>query len=262
MLLKDKVVIVSGIGPGLGSKLALEAARQGASLAIGARNEDNLKKTAADIEALGLGTEVIWRCTDITSTEQCAALAETCLERYGRIDSLLNSAFDPCVYTTADEAELDNWRRTMEVNLFGSLNLTQAVTPTMKKQKNGSIVMVNTMVTRKPMATQGGYAASKAALTAATSHLALELGEHNIRVNSTYMGWMWGPNVQGYFKMMADMSGRSEQELIDERAAQIPLRRIPEDGECGQAVIFLASDYASAITGACLDVNGGEFMPN
>ena len=89
--------------------------------------------------------------------------------------------------------------------------------------------------------------------------LAVELGASGIRVNSTFMGWMWGPPVEGYVEMAA-ASGRAREEVIAEITADIPLGIIPDDADCANAVAFLASDLASVITGAELDVNGGEMM--
>jgi NAD(P)-dependent dehydrogenase (short-subunit alcohol dehydrogenase family) len=117
------------------------------------------------------------------------------------------------------------------------------------------------MVEHKPLATQGGYGSSKSALRCATKHLALELGKYNIRVNSVHMGWMWGPSVETYFSWQEQATGRSQQELIDEVASSIPLGVIPDDGECARAALFFGSDYSSVVTGAALDVNGGEYMP-
>ncbi|HET8707207.1 MAG TPA: SDR family NAD(P)-dependent oxidoreductase, partial [Pseudomonadales bacterium] len=190
MLLKDKVVIVSGIGPGLGTELALEAARQGAKLAIAGRTLKKLDAAASAVADLGLVSELIRVQTDITDPVHCQQLVEQTIKTYGRIDCLINSAFNPGGADLLEQANLAAWRSAMEVNLFGTMNLTLAALPQMKAQRAGSIVNVNTMVTRKPMPTQAGYAASKAALAAATQHLALELGQHGIRVNSTYMGWM------------------------------------------------------------------------
>jgi len=262
MLLKDKVVIVSGIGPGLGIELAVQAAAQGAKLAIAARTPSKLDDAEAEVARLGLGTEVLKVATDISDPQQCKQLVEKTLEKFGRIDCLINSAYNPGSFEPIEKAKLDGWRQAMEVNLFGTMTLTLEVVPHMKKQGGGSIVMVNTMVTRKPLATQGGYGASKAALHSATSHLAVELGKYNIRVNSTFMGWMWGPPVEGYFDMMAKHTGADKQAMIAEVEKNIPLGKIPDDADCAKAVIFLASDYACAITGAGLDVNGGEFIPH
>ena len=261
MLLQDKVVIVSGIGPGLGIELALRAAEQGAKLAIAARTESKLDAAEDAVKALGLDTPLIKVPTDITQEDQCKNLVDKTLAAYGRIDCLINSAYNPGSFKLVEKADFDAWQAAMDVNLFGTMKLTLATLPHMKEQKSGAIVNINTMVTRKPLATQAGYAASKAALTSATQHLALEVGKYNIRVNSTYMGWMWGAPVEYYFKMQSKATGLPIDELKKDVEKNIALGSIPTDGDCAKAAIFLASDYACAITGACLDVNGGEYLP-
>lgn len=262
MLVRDKVVIVSGIGPGLGQELSTLAAKEGAAaVVLAARTASKLDVAEQEIAELGLGTKVLKMPTDITDREQCAALVAATVEAFGRVDVLFNSAFDPCTYHPIDQAPLDDWRHTMEVNLFGTMNLTQECTQAMKATGGGSIVMIATMAEHKPMAMQGGYAASKAALRAATKNLALELGGHNIRYNSCHMGWMWGPNVQSYVSMAAKAGGVEDADVIAGITANIPLGVIPEDGDCAKAAMFFASDYACVVTGATLDVNGGEYMP-
>lgn len=262
MLLENKIIIVSGIGPGLGIELALHAAEQGASLAIAARRPDKLEEARRQILERVPEAKVITVPTDITDKDQCLNLVNQTAEHFGRIDGLINSAYNPGSFTPVEAADLDGWRNAMEVNLFGTMNLTLATIPVMKQQQAGSIVNINTMVTRKPLATQAGYAASKAALTSATQHLALELGAYGIRVNATYMGWMWGPPVEYFFKNEAQRSGTDISTLKSQVEKNIPLGRIPTDSECAKAAIFLLSDHASAVTGACLDVNGGEFLPH
>ena len=261
MLLKDKVVIVSGIGPGLGQELSTLAAREGAgAVVLAARTQSKLDTAEQEINGLGLGTKVLKVVTDIANPEQCKALADKTAEAFGRIDVLFNSAYDPGSFEPIESADMTGWRRAMDVNFFGTIQLTQACVAHMK-ESGGAVVMIATMVEHKPMATQAGYGASKSALRSATKHLALELGAYNIRVNSCHMGWMWGPNVEGYFAWQAQATGRPQEELIAEVAKNIPLGAIPDDGECAKAAMFLASDYASVVTGAALDVNGGEFMP-
>jgi len=263
MLLKDKIVIVSGIGPGLGIELSTLCAKEGAAgVAVCARTASKLDEAEAAIRAEGLDTPVLKVPTDVSDRAQCDALVAKTVERFGRVDVLINSAYVPGQFTPVESADMDDWRKTMDVNLFGTMNLSQAVIPTMKKQGKGAMVMVNTMVTRKPLAYQAGYGASKAALISATSHLALELGRYGIRVNSTFMGWMWGPPVETYMQMEAKRNNTTVEAMRKAVARNIPLGDIPEDGDCAKAVIFLASDYACAVTGACLDVNGGEFMPH
>ncbi len=262
MLLKDKVVIVSGIGPGLGHELALEAARQGAKLAICARTASKLDTAEQEIRDAGFDADILKVPTDIADVAQCKNLVAKTIEKYGRVDVLINSAYNPGAFDLIENADLDGWRAAMDVNLYGTMALTLEVVPHMKKQGGGSIVMINTMVTRRPLQTQAGYGASKAALASATQHLALELGPYNIRVNSTYMGWMWGAPVESYMQSQVEVSGLSVEEQKAAVAQNIPLREIPEDGDCAKAAIFLASDYAKAITGAALDVNGGEYLPH
>ncbi|MEE4191576.1 MAG: SDR family oxidoreductase [Halieaceae bacterium] len=262
MLLKDKVVIVSGIGPGLGSELALEAAHQGAKLVIAARTPEKLDGSEQEIRAAGLDNPVLKVPTDISDADQCQALVEAALNEFGRIDALINSAYNPGSFEPIEQANLDGWRDALDVNLFGTMQLTLATVPTMKQQGGGAIVMINTMVTRKPLATQGGYAASKAALASATAHLATELGQYNIRVNSTFMGWMWGPPVEFYINMLGENHPQGAAGARADVEKHIALGSIPEDGDCAKVAIFLASDYSCAMTGAHLDVNGGEYMPH
>ncbi len=261
MLLKDKVVIVSGIGPGLGQELSTLAAQEGAAaVVLAARTQEKLDAAEQEIADLGLGTRTLKVATDIADRDQCQALADKAAEAFGRIDVLFNSAYNPGAFEPIETASMDGWRQAVDVNLFGTMYLTQACIPHMK-DSGGAIVMIATMVEHKPMATQGGYGASKMALRAATKHLALELGQYNIRVNSVHMGWMWGPNVEMYFKWQSQSSGRSEEDLIAEVVENIPLGAIPDDADCAKAALFFASDYANVVTGAALDVNGGEYMP-
>ena len=261
MLLKDKVVIVSGIGPGLGQELSTLAAAEGAAaVVLAARTQAKLDAAEQEIIDLGLGTKILKVATDIADQAQCQTLADAAASAFGRIDVLFNSAYNPGAFEPIETASMDGWRQAMDVNLFGTMHLTQACIPHMK-EAGGSVVMIATMVEHKPMATQGGYGASKMALRAATKHLALELGKYNIRVNSVHMGWMWGPNVEMYFNWQSQSTGRSQEELIAEVAANIPLGVIPDDGECAKAALFFGSDYSTMVTGAALDVNGGEYMP-
>ncbi len=262
MLVKDKVVIVSGIGPGLGQELSTLAAQEGAAaVVLAARTPARLDAAEQAIVNLGLETQILKVATDITDPQQCQALADRTVDAFGRIDVLFNSAYDPGSFEPIEQADLSGWRRAMEVNFFGTMQLTLACVPHMKSGGGGSIVMIATMVEHKPLATQAGYGASKSALRNATKHLALELGQHNIRVNSCHMGWMWGPSVEGYFDWQSQQTGRSREELVADVARNIPLGVIPDDGDCARAAMFFASDYASVVTGAALDVNGGEFMP-
>lgn len=261
MLLKGRILIISGIGPGLGVKLAIEAAREGAAaLAIGARTSTRLDEAEREIAAVNADCQVLKQPTDIRDAAQCRRLAEASRERFGRIDALVNSAFFWGTNAAAASAELEGWKAVYDTNLIGTMQMTQAVVPIMQADGGGAIVNISTMATIKPHAGEAGYAASKGALNVVTKYLATELGPSNIRVNLIRMGWMYGAPVQGYIRHAARTQGVPEQQVYDSIAASVPLRRLVTDDECARAALFLASDYASAVTGAVLDANGGEAM--
>lgn len=263
MLLQDKVVIVSGIGPGLGIKLALLSAQEGAkAVVLAARSPEKLAAAENTIRAVNADIELLSVPTDIVDADQCRNLAARAVGAFGRIDVLINSAYYGGKMEPIETADLADWRKTCDTNLIGTMQLTQAVIPAMKENGGGSVVMINTMVAHKPMPYNGGYGASKAALASAASHLALELGEYGIRVNSAFMGWMWGPNVKTYAEGLAKERDCTLEQVKKEIAREMALKIIPEDGDCAKAAIFLASDYACAVTGAALDVNGGAYLPH
>jgi len=261
MILKDKVVMVSGIGPGMGQELALRAAEEGAHIAIAARTASKLDAVESEVAARGLGIRVLKVPTDVRDRAQCARFVAETAHAFGRIDVLINSAYVTGAYAAAHEADLDDWRETLNVNLFGAMNLIQEVIPHMTAAGRGSIVNVNTKVTRLPYPTMGGYAVSKAALRMATAQLAKEISHTGVRVNSVFPGWMWGATVEKGLTARAAAEGRTVQEIRAEIAQAIPIGDIPEDGDCARAIIALASDYFSVVTGACLDLSGGEYLP-
>jgi len=192
MILENKVVIVSGIGPGLGQELAYGAAREGAKLVIAARSTELLNKLQAEISEAG--SDVIAVPCDITKPADCENLISKTIDQYGRLDGLLNSAYRAGDFKEICDSDFNDWQETMNTNFFGTMNLTMAAVK--KMESNAAIVMINSLITKKPLPTQGGYAASKGALATATKILAKELGPKGIRVNSVFMGWMWGPPLR------------------------------------------------------------------
>lgn len=262
MLMKDKVVIVSGIGPGLGVELALLAANEGAkAVVLAARTASKLSDAAQQIAALGLGTQTLEVPTDISKAEDCKQLIDKTVAAFGCVDALINSAYIPGKFGSWEKWDFDDWRKTLDVNLFGSLCLSREAARVMKDQpQRGAIVMVNSMVMKQVISAQAGYATSKGALATATKALAQELAPLGIRVNSCFMGWMWGANVKGFVDGMAAKSGVDPAVVKKGFEKNIPLGEMPTDKECAKGCMFLVSDYAKVITGASLDINGGEYM--
>ena len=258
MLLKDRVGIVSGIGPGVGKEVALALAREGADVVLGARTEENLREVAGEVEALG--RRVTWRPTDITVEDQCAALAAAARDEFGRIDVLVNNAFLPPSMKRVEHETIEHWRESYEVNVLGTLQMTRAVIPAMKEQRSGSIVFINTMSIRTAEPKSGAYAANKSALFTLARVLAQELGEHGIRVNTVLPGHVWGPSLEWWFEHLAKKRGVTPQEVYDSVANEAALRHIPTSAEVADAVVFFASDLSRVITGQSLDVNAGMWM--
>jgi NAD(P)-dependent dehydrogenase (short-subunit alcohol dehydrogenase family) len=256
MLLENRVAIVSGIGPGMGRDVSLALARAGADIVLAARGADKLAAVAAEVRALG--RRALEVPTDIASNDDCVALVAAAAKAFGRIDVLVNNAFKGGLEPLFADADLAAWRQIFDVNVFGSLQLTQAVIPHMRKQAGGSIVFINSMSMRVIEPRFAAYASSKGALMIAAQSLARELGPEKIRVNSVVPGYIWGAALEGYFKMLAKQQGVTPDEVYTEIASRTALRHIPTSEEIADAVLFFASDLSRAVTGQALDVNGGH----
>lgn len=259
MILRDEVVLISGVGPGLGRHLALRAAAEGAKVVMAARSNEVMDDVAERIAASG--GEAIGLACDVRREEDVARVVETAVDRFGTVTGVVNSAYGHPGFDDLLSTPEKQLRRALDITLFGALNVARAAAGPMREAGRGSIVNVGTMATRKPQRGEAGYAVSKAALSMATRYLALELGEHGIRVNQAVLGWLDGPGVRFYLQMTAQERGVTEQDVYDEIAARNPLGRIPTDEACAGAILYLLSPYASEVTGATLDVNGGEHIP-
>jgi NAD(P)-dependent dehydrogenase (short-subunit alcohol dehydrogenase family) len=259
MILRDKVVIVTGVGSGMGRQLCLGAARDGAKVVVASRTAAFVDRVASEIRSDG--GEALSVPSDVTRDADCTRITERALSKFGRIDGLVNSAYHHPMFQTLLEADLEDWKKAMDVACFGALRMIRAVLPVMKAQGGGAIVNVGTLTTRKPMPGEAGYAIAKSALSQVTRHMATELGQYNIRVNQALMGWMMGAPLRSYFERASQASGRPVDAFVKEVASRIPLGRIPNDADCAKVVLMLLSDYASEMTGAMVDVNGGEYMP-
>ena len=154
MILKDKVVIITGAGPGMGQATCRGAAAEGAKVVISARSVDAINALRDEIVAAG-GEAIAVPC-DVAQTDQCNALAKAALDQWGRIDGLVNSAYYHPDWGPLDAHAIDQVLQAMNVNAVGALRMAQAVIPTMKAQKSGAIVNVSTLATRKPMPGEGG----------------------------------------------------------------------------------------------------------
>lgn len=255
--LENRVVLVSGIGPGLGRQAALAVARAGASVVVGSRTEPALKAVVDEISAFG-GRAVYETC-DITSVDDCRRIVAAAEHHFGGLDCVVANAFHKGAMTvTIEDADLDDWRTVFEVNVLGSLRVAQAALPALRRRGGGSIVLVNSQIVRRVKPGRGDYAATKAALLTAGQVLAKEVGRDNIRVNSVVPGRMWGEPLIEYSQGIADATDRTLDEVRAGLLGDMTLPFIPTDEQVARVIVFLASDLAEGMTGQSIDVNGGE----
>jgi NAD(P)-dependent dehydrogenase (short-subunit alcohol dehydrogenase family) len=255
VLLEGRVAVVSGIGPGMGRDISLALARAGADVVLGARSPATLDAVAEEITALGRRACAVR--ADITDPDDCRRLADAAAA-LGRVDILVNNAFAEEDWHSFDGFDVDRWRAPFDVNVFGTLQLSQAVVPHMQRAGGGSIVMITTLSIHMVNPVLGGYAASKRALTSAAQAMARELGHHHIRVNCVAPGHIWGRSLEQYFEFLAARRGLTPQAVYDEVAASTALNHIATSEEIARVVLFFASDLSRVITGQTLDVNCGR----
>jgi NAD(P)-dependent dehydrogenase (short-subunit alcohol dehydrogenase family) len=229
---------------------------------LAARNEGYLAEVAAEIEQGGGRALAV--PTNLVKPEAVEQLVERTVSEFGRLDVLVNNAFRMDPYEPFETVDLAKWRKVYDVNVWGTLGLTQACLPAMKKTAaehgDASIVFILSMSMRKVRPSEAGYATSKAALHTAMRALALDLGPAHVRVNAVAPGWIGGPNVEVYLQMTADARNITTDDVRHEIEADIPLRLIPPQDDIANSVVFFASPWSRVITGQTLDVNGGEFQ--
>jgi NAD(P)-dependent dehydrogenase (short-subunit alcohol dehydrogenase family) len=255
-MLDGKVVLISGVGPALGTTLARRCARDGADLVLAARTAERLDDVAKEITDSGRRAVAV--STDITDDQQVQHLVEASLAAYGKVDVLINNAFRVPSMRPLAGTTFQHIRDAIELTVLGALRLIQGLTPALAEAK-GSIVNVNSMVIRHSQAKYGAYKMAKSALLAMSQSLATELGDQGIRVNSVAPGYIWGDTLKSYFTHQAGKYGTSVEEIYAATAANSDLKRLPTEDEVASAILFLASDLSSGITGQTLDVNCGEY---
>jgi 3-oxoacyl-[acyl-carrier protein] reductase len=241
-----KVALVTGASQGIGRAVALRLAQDGFSVALAARNEDNLKQVAAEIAAAGGHAEIF--TLDVSNEESIKTTAKAVLARFGKLDVLINNAG-----ITRDNLLLRmkraDWDDVLQTNLTGAFLLTQALMGSMIRARSGRIVNISSVVGRIGQAGQANYAASKAGLIGFTKSLARELASRGVTANVVAPGYIESP-------MTAVLDEKQNATIL----THIPMGRIGSDADVAHAVAFLASEGAGYITGHVLDVNGGMYM--
>jgi NAD(P)-dependent dehydrogenase (short-subunit alcohol dehydrogenase family) len=256
---QDKVTIITGAGEGLGRVMALLFSREGAPVVLAARRPHLIEETAELVEADG-GTALVVP-TDVTDEEACARLVATTVERFGRVDVLLNNASYPGVDLHIWDQTLENWNATIAAVVTGPMLLTREVLrQSMLERRSGSIVNFSSTASLQGMPRKSHYSVAKSGLRLLTKVAAQEAGPHGVRVNCVVPGGIQTDLLFRYWDRIAGERGVTAEVIRDESAAGAALRKIALPEETAMAALFLASDESSAITGQSLVVDSGVHM--
>lgn len=244
--LKDKVALLTGASQGIGRETALALAEAGAKVAAAARNEEKLASLVSEI--VNAGGEAIAIKMDVADPEQIKSGFKQVLEKFSRLDILVNNAA-----ITRDGLALrmkqEDWDAVIRTNLTGAHLCIQQALSTMMRARTGRIINIASVVAQMGNAGQANYVAAKAGLVGLTKAIAIEIASRNITVNAVAPGFIATP-------MTDVLSDKVKEELKN----RIPLGRMGSARDVASAIVFLASDEAAYITGHVLDVNGGLYL--
>jgi NAD(P)-dependent dehydrogenase (short-subunit alcohol dehydrogenase family) len=250
MRLKGKVALITGGNTGIGQATAVLFAAEGAKVVIADFRADNHQETVTRIEATG--GEVLFIQCDVRRASDCQQAIEAAVKRFGRLDILVNNA-GIVPFGRAEDTDESTWDATMDTNAKGVFLMSQVAVPVMRKQGGG--VIVNTASDAGLVGSKGmvAYCASKGAVVLLTKAMALDHSSEGIRINAVCPGYT-------LVKRWEERSGVDRpdvSEYVAAAARELPIGRVGKPEEIAQAILFLASDESSFITGAALSVDGG-----
>jgi 3-oxoacyl-[acyl-carrier protein] reductase len=249
--LTDKVAAITGGTEGIGRATVLKLVEEGAKVAFCARREDVLNAFAAELSARG--GDVLPVVADASRPGEMERFVAATVHRFGRIDILINNAGSTAQGPFA-EADDETWRYDLSVKLLAQVRAARAAVPHMKRQGSGRIINVAMSGAKQPPAASFPTSVSRAAGLAFTKALSQEVAGDGILVNAVALGWIKSRLQQ----IRADRAGITLDEHYRRLAARVPMGRLGEPDEAANAIVFLASDLATYVTGSCINVDGGH----
>lgn len=245
----DKVVIVTGAGRGIGRACALAFATEGACVALVDTDDTSLAALESQFQAQGVRT--LARACDVSRPQDVQGVVAAVVGEFGTVHILINNAGAIRTTRPLEKIPVDEWDLVMNVNLRGPYIFSREVLPIMRRQMYGRIVNISSSAGRSTSELGGAhYTASKAGLLGLTRHTAKEYGPYGVRVNSVCPGLIETPMVRE----------NATDQILNYWLSQIPMNRLGGPGEIADLVLFLASEQASYITGATVDINGGSLL--
>jgi NAD(P)-dependent dehydrogenase (short-subunit alcohol dehydrogenase family) len=259
MQLEGKIAVITGGGRGLGKGIALTFAAEGSDVVIAARTETALKETAAEIEAMGRKCLAV--VTDQSVPEQVRSMVDRTLERFGRVDVLVNNAGIGGPTLSVADMDLEAWKQTLAINLTGAMLCTKYILKNdMIPRRSGNIINISSVSGRMGHANRSPYSASKWGLIGLTQSLALEVGKYGIRVNCISPGPVVGERIEWAMQQVSQNQGISYEQAVANEIARTALGRMVKPEEVGYLAVFLASDKAANITGQTINCSAGLRM--
>jgi len=253
--LKDRVAIVTGSSRGIGKAIALGLSQEGAKVTICARNDAELMTAAKEIQSQ-TNNEILPITADLTNREDIDKLVAKAFSHFGRIEILINNTGGP-PSTTFLQTSDQHWQDACNTLLMSVVHACRAVIPHMQRARWGRIINMTSFVVKQPSDKLVLSNAVRAGILGLSKTLSNELASDGILVNAVCPGWTLTRRVEELANDRAKAENRTPAEIVEGWESQIPLRRLAQPGEIADLVVFLASERASYITGAVIQVDGG-----
>jgi NAD(P)-dependent dehydrogenase (short-subunit alcohol dehydrogenase family) len=253
----DQVAVITGAANGIGEACAYRFAKEGARVACLDLAEAANEATA--VACRDWGVEALALPCDVTDRESVKTAVETVMEKWGRIDVLVASAG---IYTGTPltEVPLEQWQRTIDINLTGAFITNQAIAPILMAQSSGSIINLSSMAGKTSWVASAEYSASKSGVIGLTRSVAMELAPYGATANAVCPGNTLTDMVRGVASKVGALDGISGEEWLQMRANDCPMNRLAEPWEMAGVIAFLASEDSRYLTGQAIEVDGGMIM--